>query len=190
MIEADAATIVRRIIGDIVHLARLPCMRLCAGHPAQPSTFCMSRGGPPITQRTSGLSLEPGRDQLKQPDGRQQGAGHVGILLGKGGGDEGSDDAPALLAGMRQDIAHEVHSAALQDACSILATAALSASWESEITSLMPRRASLRRNSVQKVSASEALIAMPNTSRRPSLLTETATITATETMRPFSRAFT
>src|SRR6516165_2986546 len=42
-------------IGDIIHQARLPCMRLCTGHPAQPSTFCMSRGGPPITQRTSGL---------------------------------------------------------------------------------------------------------------------------------------
>ena len=33
-------------------------MRLCAGHPAQPSTFCMSRDGPPITQRTSGLMRE------------------------------------------------------------------------------------------------------------------------------------
>src|SRR5215472_7804019 len=35
-------------ISDSVHQARLPCMRLCAGHPAQPSTFCMPRGGPPI----------------------------------------------------------------------------------------------------------------------------------------------
>src|SRR5207253_7649036 len=42
-------------ISDSIHQARLPCMRLCAGHPAQPSTFCMPRGGPPITQRTSGL---------------------------------------------------------------------------------------------------------------------------------------
>src|SRR6266403_3685784 len=42
-------------ISDSLHQARLPCMRLCAGHPAQPSTFCMPRGGPPITQRTSGL---------------------------------------------------------------------------------------------------------------------------------------
>ena len=41
------------------------------------------------------------------------GAGHFGILLGKGGGDEGSNDAPALLAGMRQNIAHEVHAATL-----------------------------------------------------------------------------
>src|SRR5205807_5438344 len=45
-----------------------------------------------------------------------------------------------------------------QEACSTLATAALSPSWASEITSLMPRRprlASERRNSIQKVSASE-----------------------------------
>ena len=41
------------------------------------------------------------------------GAGHFGILLGEGGGDEGGDDAPALLAGVRQDIAHEVHAATL-----------------------------------------------------------------------------
>src|SRR4029077_19767849 len=43
-------------ISDSIHQARLPCMRLCAGHPAQPSTFCMPKGGPPITQRTSGLT--------------------------------------------------------------------------------------------------------------------------------------
>src|SRR4051794_5020885 len=30
---------------DIVHQARPPCMRLCAGHPAQPSTVCMPRTG-------------------------------------------------------------------------------------------------------------------------------------------------
>ena len=36
-----------------------------------------------------------------------------GIVLGKGGGDEGRDDTPALPAGMRQHIAHEVHAAAL-----------------------------------------------------------------------------
>jgi hypothetical protein len=42
---------------DIVHSSRPSCMRLCAGHPAQPSTLCMPSGGPPITQRTSGLVL-------------------------------------------------------------------------------------------------------------------------------------
>ena len=71
--------------------------------------------------------------------------------------------------------------------------AALSPLWSSEITSLTPpspRRVSERRNSVQKVSASEAPIAMPSTSRRPWSLTATATVTATETMRPASRTFT
>ena len=42
----------------------------------------------------------------------------------------------------------------------------------------------------QKVSASEAPTAMPRTSRRPSPLTPTAMVTATETMRPASRTFT
>src|SRR5436190_24087375 len=77
-----------------------------------------------------------------------------------------------------------------QEACRTLATAALSPSCASEITSLTPLRprlASERRNSVQNVSASEAPIAMPSTSPRPSLLTATATITATETMRPVAR---
>ena len=53
-------------------------------------------------------------------------------------------------------------------------------SWASEITSFTPRRprrASLRRKAVQKVSASEGPTSMPSTSRRPSVLTPTATIT-------------
>jgi hypothetical protein len=32
-------------IRDIVHAARPPCMGLCAGHPAQPSTSCMPTAG-------------------------------------------------------------------------------------------------------------------------------------------------
>src|ERR1700731_3348717 len=44
------------------------------------------------------------------------GARHFSIFLGKGGGDEGSNDTAALLAGMRQDITHEVHAAALPGA--------------------------------------------------------------------------
>jgi hypothetical protein len=53
-----------------------------------------------------------------------------------------------------------------------------------------PRRPSLRRNSIQKVSASEQPISTPSTSRRPSELTPTAMITATETMRWLRRTFT
>jgi hypothetical protein len=39
--------------------------------------------------------------------------GGFGVFLGKSGGDKGGDDAPALLSGMGQNIAHEVHPAAL-----------------------------------------------------------------------------
>ena len=63
--------------------------------------------------------------------------------------------------------------------------AAFSPSCASEITSftpLRPRRASERRNSTQNVSASLWPTLMPSTSRRPSVLTPTATMTATETM--------
>ena len=45
-------------------------------------------------------------------------------------------------------------------------------------------------DSSQKTLASLGWIAMPRTSRRPSVLTATATITAIETMRPPSRSFT
>src|SRR5690606_39940464 len=68
-----------------------------------------------------------------------------------------------------------------------LETAALMPSWASETTSLTPlkpRLVSLRRNSVQIGSASDVPISMPRTSRRPSVLTPTAMMTATETMRP------
>src|SRR6266446_4600151 len=40
-------------------------------------------------------------------------ASGFGIPLGKGGGDEGGDDATPLLAGVGQRIAHKVHAAAL-----------------------------------------------------------------------------
>src|SRR5215472_5509051 len=52
-------------VRDRVHPARLPCMRLCAGHLTHPSTSSTSRGGPPITQRTWGLV-----DLLMAPRGR------------------------------------------------------------------------------------------------------------------------
>jgi len=35
------------------------------------------------------------------------------VILGKGGGNEGGDDAPPALARMRQRVAHEVHAATL-----------------------------------------------------------------------------
>ena len=61
---------------------------------------------------------------------------------------------------------------------------------DDQLDAAQARRASLCKNSVQKVSASDGPVSMPSTSRRPSLLTPTATITATDTMRPLSRTFT
>jgi hypothetical protein len=139
--------------------------------------------------------------------------GGLSIILRKRRGDEGGDDAATALAGVGQGVAHEVHPAALPGRCEDLRdsrrsirspketapagaggeTAALMPSCASEITSFTPRsprRASWRRKSVQKVSASEAPIDMPSTSRRPSVLTPTAMITATETIRPIWRTFT
>jgi hypothetical protein len=80
-----------------------------------------------------------------------------------------------------------------QVAESTLVTAAFRHSCASETTSFTPRRprrVSLRRNSVQIGSASEVPISMPRISRRPSLLTPVAMVTATETMRPPRRTFT
>ena len=70
---------------------------------------------------------------------------------------------------------------------STLVIAALMPSCASEMTSLTPRRprrVSLRRNSVQIGSASEVPISIPKTSRRPSVLTPTAMMAATDTIRP------
>jgi hypothetical protein len=40
---------------DIVHQARPPCMRLCAGQSGTTLDSVHVQDGPPITQRTSGL---------------------------------------------------------------------------------------------------------------------------------------
>ena len=73
------------------------------------------------------------------------------------------------------------------EACNTLPMAALMPSWASEITSLTPRRprrASLRKNSCPEgLGLTKVRYPCPSTSRRPSLLTPTATITAAETMR-------
>ena len=74
-----------------------------------------------------------------------------------------------------------------------LESAALMTRRASEMTSLTPRSrrtVRFRRKQVQNVSASEAPMSMPSTSRRPSTLTPTAMITATEVMRSSCRSFT
>ena len=94
-------------------------------------------------------------------------AGGIGVGLGESGADPGRDEAAMALAGVRQDVAHEVDAAArCREACSTRLTAALRPSWLSEMISLTPRRprrARERRMSVQNVSASLAPVAMPST---------------------------
>lgn len=87
--------------------------------------------------------------------------------------------ARAFLRKCTRQCCHEVESTR--------ATAALMPSWASEMTSSTPERpraTSLRRNSVQKVAASEGPTSSPSTSRWPSALTPMAKIAATETTRP------
>ena len=48
----------------IAHSACHSCMRLCAAHPAQPSTLYMLRGGSPITEQTSGADDRYGAGEL------------------------------------------------------------------------------------------------------------------------------
>jgi len=88
---------------------------------------------------------------------------------------------------MGQGVALEVNPAPLPVALRTFETAALMPSWASDMTSFTPRRprrVSLRRNSVQIGSASEVPMSKPKTSRRPSVFTPMAMMTATETIRP------
>ncbi|ETX13466.1 hypothetical protein OCH239_10140 [Roseivivax halodurans JCM 10272] len=57
------------------------------------------------------------------------------------------------------------------------------ASLITSFTPVKPRRTKPRRNSVQNGSASEGPMAIPSTSRRPSVFTPTAMVTATDTMQ-------
>ena len=121
------------------------------------------------------------------------GASGFGVILGKRGGDEGRDDAPAAVAGMRQRGGHEVQATALPAGVEHLGDRNLGAfvgAGDDELDAAQARRASLRRNAVQNVSASEGPISRPRISRRPSLLAPTATIAATETIRPAWRTLT
>jgi hypothetical protein len=115
------------------------------------------------------------------------------MILREGGSNERRDDAPVALAGMGQRVAHELHPAALPGDAEHRRDRGLDALvriGDDQLTPPRPRRLSRRRNSTQKVSASEAPIAMPSTSRRPSVLTAAAMITAAETIRPASRTLT
>ena len=89
---------------------------------------------------------------------------------------------------MGERVAHEVHAAALPGRAEHLGDRRLDALvrvGDDELHAPAGRAGrACAGSAVQKVSASEGPMSMPSTSRRPSLLTPTATITATETTRP------
>lgn len=96
--------------------------------------------------------------------------GGLGIPPDKGGGDEGGDDLPTLLAGVGREVAHEVHPAALPGRIedpggSGLEAVAVVGDHRLDAAQATPGEAA--REPGPNVSASEAPIAMPSTSRRP-----------------------
>lgn len=105
--------------------------------------------------------------------------GGLGIVLVDAVAMNAETTLPAF-AGMRERVAHEVH-AACQPALSTLVTVAVMLSCASDTTSLIRRRP--RRKFAQEVGLGRTNV-HARTSRRPSLLTPTPTITATETKRP------
>jgi hypothetical protein len=134
--------------------------------------------------------------------------GRFSVVLRKGGGDEGGDHAPAALACMGKRIAHEVNAAALPAGGQHLRHRCLDALMSirvHQLDALQPAPPQLAKDSAQNVSASEGPtskdsaqnvlaseepMSMPSISRRPSLLTPTAMMAATDTRRPFWRTFT
>src|SRR5579864_8673562 len=106
------------------------------------------------------------------------------VVLGEGGADPGGDDAPLGLAGIGERVAHEVHATALPGGPQNLGYGGLQPLVRVRDHQLCAAQAATcqRRNSTQKGSASLWPTVMPSTSRRPSALTPTATMTATETM--------
>jgi hypothetical protein len=133
-------------------------------------------------------------------DGTPLGAGGLRGVLGEGDGDEGRDGEPMkrqwserhwrtrpLFPAWARALRWKWTRHLCHVALSTLETAALMPSWASLMTSLTPRRprrVSLRRNSVQIGSASDVPISRPRTSRRPSVFTPMAMMTATDTIRP------
>jgi predicted thioesterase len=119
--------------------------------------------------------------------------GGLGIVLRKRSGDEGGDDTSAALAGMSQRIAHEVHAAPLPGGVEDLADGGLDALMgvgDNQLDAAQFRGGQLAQERRPERLGLEGPMSMPRTSRRPSLLTPTPTITATETIRPFWRTFT
>ena len=119
--------------------------------------------------------------------------GGVGMILSEGGGDEGRDHAPATPAGMGQRVAHEVHPAALPSGAKHAGDRGLDALVRIRDHQLDPGQAAalqLAQEVDREGLGLRGADGKPRTSRRPSVLTATAMVTATDTMRPASRTLT
>jgi hypothetical protein len=97
-----------------------------------------------------------------------------------------------LLVLMGEGVPHEMNAAALPGGAEHLGDRGLQPLVGIRDDELHPAQAAAgepaRGKAPQKGSASEGPMSIPGTSRRPSVFTPTATITATETIRPFWRA--
>ena len=118
----------------------------------------------------------------------------VGVLLGEGGGDEGGDDAPALAAGMGQQVAGEVHAAALPCGAEDPGRGGLQALvvvGDHQLHAAQPAPGPASAGTRSRRSRPPTRRSpCPGPRGRPWSLTATATVTATETMRPVWRTFT
>ena len=119
--------------------------------------------------------------------------GRRGIVLGEGGGDEGCGHATSLLSGMRQQVSHRMHSAALP--CGVQHPGnrrlqPLMGIRDHQFHAAQATAGQFAQEVEPEGFSLEQPMSMPSTSRLPSLLTPTAMVTALATMRPASRTFT
>jgi hypothetical protein len=105
----------------------------------------------------------------------------------------GGYDAATALAGVGESVPHEVDAAALPAGMQHLGDRRLDPLMgirDHELDAAKPAACELAQERGPERLGFGGPMSMPRTSRRPSPLTPTATITATETMRPFWRTFT
>ncbi len=121
------------------------------------------------------------------------GLGRGLVLLGEDGADEGGGEATAVAPSMGQQVAHEMHAAALpggiqHSACGGLQP--LVGIGDHQLDAAQATTGQSAKEVDPERRASEQPTAMPSTSRRPSLFTPTAMVAATGTTRPPWRTFT
>ena len=110
--------------------------------------------------------------------------GRLGVLLCEGGGDEGRSDPATVAPGMGEQVASDAHGSAARwhGVSGDRGLQSFMGIGDHQLHAAQPTASKLAQEFGPEVSASEGPMSMPRTSRRPPLLTPTAT--ATETMRP------